>query len=108
MSSYPQYWRLESGRALPCSEAEWKVFRNDASKFLLARRTIEPWFVVQTQFIGCQKDVNLPPDLFRISVFSDLGESIRTARTLSDAAMMHEMVCQRIEHVVAQNEWSFT
>lgn len=98
------YWILDGQRVVPCSESVWKDFRRDALNFLLAKTYIEPGFLIQTQFVGCQ----LPghhPVFFKTTVYTDLGQQERFTRTHEEAVLMHQMECQRIASIVARNNW---
>lgn len=103
--SYPRFWRLDGEQVAPCSREEWKAFRSDAVGFCLAKTWVEPGFLIQTQFIGVQERVDSAPELFRTSVFSDLGEHSRGTRTWEDARLLHTMEVQRIQSVVDRNFW---
>lgn len=100
-----RYWTLQGIRPTPASYEQWQAFRKDAMNFMLAKTHIEPGFLIQTQFIGMQRERQAPM-LFKTTVFSDLGQSIRLTRTHDDAVLMHQMECQRLQFIVDKNAWA--
>lgn len=99
-----RFWILQNKIVTPCTSDVWKTSRKDARNFLMAKHHIEPGFIIQTQFIGLQAE-DRPPILFKTSVFSDMGESVRFTPTYDEAVRMHMMECQRIAHLVGASIW---
>ena len=97
------YYVLYDDIVIPCDEKTWLDFKQDPDRSLIARVYIDPGLTIQTGFIG--RTIDGMPVLFATVVFTDCGDFPRYSETMQGAVRMHNMECQRLQHVVLRNQW---
>jgi hypothetical protein len=104
-SPQDNFWVLNLGtrRPVACDYATWLHFQ-DTDQGEIAHTVLPTDLEVTTRFIGRRDADGII--FFETMVESDLGYTFRFTDTYEDAARMHTMECQRLNHVIEQNRWT--